>query len=183
MRPLAGVGVGIVDALEMARKLIVRFHAAENDNGCLNHRILRPVAIDAADAEVKTEHRAFFPLPCPDPFAQIWTGANEIMSAMIQHDLYGEFHAERGSRRDFERDAMHGDAMERIFDDDDMWRVDDAGKWGRAGSRRCNRVSASPRGQVGRIPTPARCGTVLVVRRCAYFSIAPDRQRVSSARA
>ncbi len=60
--------------------------------------------------------------------AQIWTGTNEIMSAMIQHDLYEEFHAERGRRRDFENDAMHVDPTEKIFDDDDMWRVYDSGK-------------------------------------------------------
>ncbi len=57
--------------------------------------------------------------------AQIWTGTNEVMSAMIQHDLYQEFHASRGRYRDFERDAMHADDAEKIFDDDDMWRVYD----------------------------------------------------------
>ena len=57
--------------------------------------------------------------------AQIWTGTNEVMSAMIQHDLYQEFHASRGRYRDFERDAMHADDTEKIFDDDDMWRVYD----------------------------------------------------------
>lgn len=60
--------------------------------------------------------------------AQIWTGTNEIMSAMIQHDLYEELHAERGRYRDFERDAMHVDDTEKIFDDEDMWRVYDAMK-------------------------------------------------------
>jgi alkylation response protein AidB-like acyl-CoA dehydrogenase len=55
--------------------------------------------------------------------AQIWTGTNEIMSAMIQHDLYEEFRARRGRYRDFEKDAMHEDTSEKIFDDDDMWRV------------------------------------------------------------
>ncbi len=55
--------------------------------------------------------------------AQIWTGTNEIMSAMIQHDLYEEFRAKRGRYRNVERDAMHGDDSEKIFDDDDMWRV------------------------------------------------------------
>ncbi|MGE5189963.1 MAG: acyl-CoA dehydrogenase family protein [Gemmatimonadota bacterium] len=55
--------------------------------------------------------------------AQIWTGTSEIMSAMIQHDLYEEFRAERGRYRDVERDAMHDDASEKVFDDDDMWRV------------------------------------------------------------
>jgi alkylation response protein AidB-like acyl-CoA dehydrogenase len=58
---------------------------------------------------------------------QIWTGTNEIMSAMIQHDLYQEFRAERGTYRDFEKDAMHADDSEKIFDDDDMWRVIDEG--------------------------------------------------------
>ncbi len=57
--------------------------------------------------------------------AQIWTGTNEIMSAMIQHDLYQEFRQERGRYRDIERDAMHADDSEKIFDDDDMWRVYD----------------------------------------------------------
>jgi hypothetical protein len=45
------------------------------------------------------------------------------MAAMIQHDLFEEFRAERGRYRDVERDAMHADASEKIFDDDDMWRV------------------------------------------------------------
>ncbi len=60
--------------------------------------------------------------------AQIWTGTNEIMSAMIQHDLYQEFRATRGRYRDFERDAMHADDTEKIFDDEDMWRVYDEQK-------------------------------------------------------
>ncbi len=60
--------------------------------------------------------------------AQIWTGTNEIMSTMIQHDLYQEFRANRGRHRDFERDAMHDDASEKIFDDDDMWKVYDQQK-------------------------------------------------------
>ena len=60
--------------------------------------------------------------------AQIWTGTNEIMSVMIQHDLYQEFRARRGRHRDFERDAMHADESEKIFDDDDMWRVYDQQK-------------------------------------------------------
>jgi alkylation response protein AidB-like acyl-CoA dehydrogenase len=60
--------------------------------------------------------------------AQIWTGTNEIMSGMIQHDLYEEFHAQRGRYRDFEQDAMHPDDSEKIFDDDDMWKVFDQQK-------------------------------------------------------
>ena len=60
--------------------------------------------------------------------AQIWTGTNEVMSAMIQHDLYQEWRASRGRYRDFERDAMHADDSEKIFDDDDMWKVYDQQK-------------------------------------------------------
>jgi alkylation response protein AidB-like acyl-CoA dehydrogenase len=56
---------------------------------------------------------------------QIWTGTNEIMSAMIQHELFDEYRAERGTYRDIEKDAMHADDSEKIFDDDDMWRVFD----------------------------------------------------------
>jgi alkylation response protein AidB-like acyl-CoA dehydrogenase len=55
--------------------------------------------------------------------AQIWTGTNEIMSAMVQHDIFEEFRAERGRYRDFEKDAMNADDSEKVFDDDDMWRV------------------------------------------------------------
>jgi len=54
--------------------------------------------------------------------AQIWTGTNEIMSLMIQHDLFEEFRAANGRYRDYEADAMHADDSEKVFDDDDMWR-------------------------------------------------------------
>ncbi|MCU0304124.1 MAG: acyl-CoA/acyl-ACP dehydrogenase [Thermoanaerobaculales bacterium] len=59
--------------------------------------------------------------------AQIWTGTNEIMSALIQHEAFAEAAAEAGTYRDFELDAMHADASEKIYDDDDMWRVYDSG--------------------------------------------------------
>jgi alkylation response protein AidB-like acyl-CoA dehydrogenase len=60
--------------------------------------------------------------------AQIWTGTNEIMSAMVQHDYFDEVSGERERYRDSELDAMHPDASEKIFDDADMWRVYDQGK-------------------------------------------------------
>jgi alkylation response protein AidB-like acyl-CoA dehydrogenase len=63
--------------------------------------------------------------------AQIWTGTNEIMSVMIQHDLFMELGAEQGRYRDVERDAMHADDSEKIFDEDDMWRVYDLAPSGR----------------------------------------------------
>ena len=57
--------------------------------------------------------------------AQIWTGTNEIMSAMIQHEAFAEFRGRRGQQRDIEQDAMHADDSEKIFDEDDMWKVYD----------------------------------------------------------
>ena len=60
--------------------------------------------------------------------AQIWTGTNEIMSAMIQHDYFEEFLQEKRRYRDVEEDAMHPDATEKVFDEADMWRVYDAAK-------------------------------------------------------
>jgi acyl-CoA dehydrogenase len=54
--------------------------------------------------------------------AQIWTGTNEIMSLMIQHDLFEEFEARGDRYRDIEADAMHADPEEKVFDEDDMWR-------------------------------------------------------------
>ena len=41
----------------------------------------------------------------------------------IQHV---QFRAERGLYRDWEKDAMHADDSEKIFDDDDMWKVYEA---------------------------------------------------------
>ena len=59
--------------------------------------------------------------------AQIWTGTNEIMSLLIQHDYFEEFLKERGRFRDLEKDAMNPDETEKVFDEEDMWRVFDAG--------------------------------------------------------
>jgi acyl-CoA dehydrogenase len=60
--------------------------------------------------------------------AQIWTGTNEIMSTLVQHELFEEHRAEQGRYRDVESDAAHGDPSEKVFDDEDMWRVYEAGE-------------------------------------------------------
>lgn len=59
--------------------------------------------------------------------AQIWTGTNEIMSAMVQHDYFEEVLGEQ-RYRDLEHDAMSPDEAEKVFDDADMWRVYDQGR-------------------------------------------------------
>ena len=55
---------------------------------------------------------------------QIWTGTNQIMDALIQHEYYQEVLADSGKYREYEKDALNaGDEQEKIFDDEDMWRV------------------------------------------------------------
>jgi len=52
--------------------------------------------------------------------SQIWTGTNEIMSLLIQHEYYREVIEGGQGQRIFERDAMHADDSEKIFTDQDQ---------------------------------------------------------------
>ncbi len=57
---------------------------------------------------------------------QIWTGTSQIMDALIQHEYYNEVLKETGKYRNFELDAENaGDEQEKIFDDDEMWKIFD----------------------------------------------------------
>ncbi len=49
--------------------------------------------------------------------ASIWTGTNQIMDALIQHEYYNELEQDMESKRDIERDALHGeDEEEKVFE-------------------------------------------------------------------
>ena len=55
---------------------------------------------------------------------QIWTGTNEIMNLLIQHEYYQEILKGAGEVRNVELDATHyQDEAEKCFTDDDMWEV------------------------------------------------------------
>lgn len=55
---------------------------------------------------------------------QIWTGTNQIMDALVQHEYYKEVLSEPDKYRDSEKDALNAGAeQEKIFDDEDMWKV------------------------------------------------------------
>jgi len=55
---------------------------------------------------------------------QIWTGTNEIMNLMIQHEYYREVLASETESRDVEMDAREAQgAPEKCYTDEDMWRV------------------------------------------------------------
>jgi hypothetical protein len=53
---------------------------------------------------------------------QIWTGTNEIMSLLIQHEFYRETLNERNPGRMIEMDAQEADKDdEKVYEDDEMW--------------------------------------------------------------
>jgi acyl-CoA dehydrogenase len=56
--------------------------------------------------------------------SQIWTGTNEIMNLLIQHEYYQEVLKGTRDVRDYELDAVGQDAdTEKCYTDEDMWRV------------------------------------------------------------
>jgi acyl-CoA dehydrogenase len=56
--------------------------------------------------------------------SQIWTGTNEIMNLMIQHEFYKEVLAGSRNQRNIELDAAGHEAQsEKCFTDEDMWLV------------------------------------------------------------
>jgi hypothetical protein len=58
--------------------------------------------------------------------SQIWTGTNEIMNLLIQHEYYKEVLQGSQDLRNVERDAREQDGeAEKCYTDEDMWRVHD----------------------------------------------------------
>lgn len=51
---------------------------------------------------------------------QIWTGTNEVMNLMIQHEYFEEVLGKPADRRDIEQDAMHADDTEKVYGDEDQ---------------------------------------------------------------
>ncbi len=54
---------------------------------------------------------------------QIWTGTNEVMDQIIQHEYYKEILGAKNIGRDLEADAKEHKAKgEKVYTDDDMWK-------------------------------------------------------------
>lgn len=51
---------------------------------------------------------------------QIWTGTNEIMNLLIQHEYYREVLAGAADRRNIEDDALHAGQSEKVYADADQ---------------------------------------------------------------
>lgn len=59
--------------------------------------------------------------------SQIWTGTNEIMNLMIQHEYYDELLGADENQRQVELDATGADGQaEKVFTDEDMWQTQEA---------------------------------------------------------
>lgn len=52
--------------------------------------------------------------------SQIWTGTNEVMNLLIQHEYFQEVLGEPAARRDIELDAMRPDDTEKVYADEDQ---------------------------------------------------------------
>jgi acyl-CoA dehydrogenase len=58
---------------------------------------------------------------------QIWTGTNEIMDQLVQHEYYNEVLTEQDKYRNTEEDALSASAqLEKVFDDEGMWLAHDS---------------------------------------------------------
>jgi alkylation response protein AidB-like acyl-CoA dehydrogenase len=56
--------------------------------------------------------------------SQIWTGTNEIMNLLIQHEYYKEVLQDSQDLRNVELDALEQEGeAEKCYTDEDMWRV------------------------------------------------------------
>ena len=51
---------------------------------------------------------------------QIWTGTNEIMNLLVQHEYYVEVLADQSDRRNIEEDAIHANDTEKVYVDEDQ---------------------------------------------------------------
>jgi len=51
---------------------------------------------------------------------QIWTGTNEIMNLLVQHEYYGEVLADKSDCRNVEDDAMNANDTEKVYVDEDQ---------------------------------------------------------------
>ena len=58
---------------------------------------------------------------------QIWTGTNEIMDQLVQHEYYNEVLTEQDKYRNTEEDALNASAQhEKVFDDEGMCLAHDS---------------------------------------------------------
>lgn len=141
IRKFQGVNFMVADAITRldAARALVYLAARAADQGAPNCRRLvseaKKFATDAAWEVANLSMQIMGGIGYTDIYpvermlrdlrlSQIWTGTNQIMNLLIQHEYYDEVLAGEADRRDFERDAVAADAQsEKIFTDEDQWQV------------------------------------------------------------
>ncbi len=112
-RALVYVAARTVDAGLDARRLVSEAKKVATENGweVINHAMQIMGGIGYTDV---------FPverLLRDARLTMIWTGTNEIMNLLIQHEYYRELAGEKAGKRDIERDAKNFDAQdEKVYE-------------------------------------------------------------------
>jgi alkylation response protein AidB-like acyl-CoA dehydrogenase len=141
IRKYQGVNFMVADAITQldAARAIVYMAARAVDTGAPNaRRIVSEAKKFATDAAWEIANKAMqimggigytevYPIEKivrDIRLTQIWTGTNEIMNLLIQHEYYREILASSSSLRNVEMDAGEADGdPEKCYTDEDMWRV------------------------------------------------------------
>jgi acyl-CoA dehydrogenase len=140
IRRFQGVSFMVADAitqLDAARALVYLAARAVDEGASNSRRLVSEAKRFATDAGWEITNKAMqimggigytdvYPterLLRDARLTQIWTGTNEIMRLLIQHEYYREVLEGAPDVRDVERDALRVDEVEKCFTDEDMWRV------------------------------------------------------------
>ena len=141
IRKFQGVNFAVADAvtkLDAARALVYMAARAVDTNAPNARRLVSEAKKFATDTAWEVSNKAMqimggigytniYPIERmvrDYRLAQIWTGTNQIMDLLIQHEFYKELLDGTENQRDVEMDAAGFDAQaEKCFTDEDMWEV------------------------------------------------------------
>jgi hypothetical protein len=143
IRNFQAVGFMVADAvtqLDAARALVYMAARAVDQNAPNSRRLVSQAKKFATDMAWQVANKAMqimggigytdiYPIEKivrDIRLSQIWTGTNEIMNLLIQHEYYKEVLQDSQDLRNVERDAREQDGeAEKCYTDEDMWRVHD----------------------------------------------------------
>jgi alkylation response protein AidB-like acyl-CoA dehydrogenase len=141
IRNFQGVNFMVADAitqLDAARAMVYMAARAVDTNAPNSRRLVSEAKKFATDTAWKVANQAMqimggigytnvYPIEKmvrDIRLSQIWTGTNEIMNLLIQHEYYKEILSSSGDMRNVEMDAGEKESeSEKCFTDEDMWRV------------------------------------------------------------
>ena len=143
IRNFQAVGFMVADAvtqLDAARALVYMAARAVDQNAPNSRRLVSQAKKFATDMAWQVANKAMqimggigytdiYPIEKivrDIRLSQIWTGTNEIMNLLIQHEYYKEVLQGSQDLRNVERDAREQDGeAEKCYTDEDMWWVHD----------------------------------------------------------